>query len=93
MLMLWHTQDRREEHEQATRWLIEAAEAGLAKAQFNLGYRLVSEADGGTGMPLGAGGRSRKADVGLVRCTALSPITYQVATFRCGPMMTTKYVF
>jgi len=47
------------------------AAAGDREAQFSLGCQLVSEADGGAaGTSLGAGGRSLKADVGLVElCT------------------------
>ena len=40
---------------------------GDREAQRSLGYRLVSEADGGAGTPpLGTAGRSPKADVGCV---------------------------
>ena len=85
MLMLWHTQDKRKEHEQATRWLIKAAEAGLPKAQFNLGHRLVHEADGGAGTPLGAAGRSPKTDVGLLICTAQFSIAPQTAGVAAVP--------
>jgi hypothetical protein len=48
------------------------AAAGDREAQYSLGYRLVSESDGGAGT-LGAGGRSAKADVWLALCTAHFP--------------------
>jgi len=45
------------------------AKEGDMEAQWSMGYWLLSE-DGVEGMPLGATGRSRKADVGLALCTA-----------------------
>ena len=53
------------------------AGAGDREAQFSLGYRLVREADGGAGPPLGAGGRSPKADVGFAFYTAQFPCRSQ----------------
>jgi len=47
---------------------------GDRDAQWSLGYRLMSEADGGAaGTPLGTGGRSPTTDVGLTHFTALFP--------------------
>ena len=54
---------------------------GDREAQWSLGYSLMSEA-GVAGTPLGAAGRSPKADVGMARCTAQSPVAHQNETRR-----------
>ena len=53
------------------------ADEGDREAQFSQGYRLMCEADGAVGAPLGTAGRSPKADVGFARCTAQFPVAYQ----------------
>jgi len=50
---------------------------GDREAQWSLGYWLVSEADGGAVMPLGAASRSSQADVGFEVCTARFPIAHR----------------
>ena len=52
------------------------AAEGDREAQYSMGYRLMSEARV-AGTPLGAGGRSPKADAGLARCTAQFPVAHQ----------------
>ena len=64
--------------------LVRALGAGILKhragegdreAQYSQGYSLMSDA-GVPGTPLGAAGRSPKADVGLALCTALFPVAH-----------------
>jgi hypothetical protein len=47
------------------------AAQGDREAQFSWGFDLLCDAPGAVGEPLGAGGSSPKADVGLALCTAL----------------------
>jgi len=49
--------------------LKQRAAKGEGEAQFSLGCKLVSEADGHGGRPLGTSGRSPVADVGLALST------------------------
>ena len=51
------------------------ADEGDREAQWSQGYRLMSEAEGAD-TPLGAAGRSPKADAGLARCTAQFPVAH-----------------
>jgi hypothetical protein len=56
--------------------LKQRAAEGDREAQFTLGCRLVSEADGLAG-PLGTAGRSQQADVGFALCTAHVPVAHK----------------
>ena len=62
------------------------AAEGDREAQYSQGLRLVRDADGSEGASLGAGGRSSKADAGLVAlCTAQFPdATSHQTEMRCG---------
>jgi len=53
---------------------------GDREAQWSLGYRLVSEADGPAGIEPGAGGRSPKADVGV--CTLHRTVSRSITRLR-----------
>jgi hypothetical protein len=66
--------------------LRQRAREGDREAQFSMGCVLMS---GAAGEPLGAGGRSPKADVGLALCTAQFPIAHQTESRGCG-YLTTK---
>ena len=57
---------------------------GDGKAQFSQGYLLVSEADGGAGLLMGAGGRSPKADVGLALSTYTLRVARRIEARRCA---------
>jgi len=57
------------------------ADEGDRAAQYSLGCRVVSRADGNVGS-LGASGRSPLADVGLAPCIAQFPVAHMVATRR-----------
>jgi hypothetical protein len=72
--------------------VIQQVIAGDREALFSVGFSLVSEADGATGTPLGAAGRSPKADVGLALCTDKFPATHQKATRRCGHLTTKRII-
>jgi hypothetical protein len=59
--------------------LQQRAAKGDGEAQFSQGCMLVSRADGTPGRPLGAGGSSPMADVGLALCTAQFPVAHQTS--------------
>ena len=61
--------------------LIHRAREGDRDAQWSQGYRLMSEAEGAD-TPLGAAGRSPKANAGLTRCTAQFPVAHNTE-MRC----------
>jgi len=64
--------------------LKEMAAKGDGEAQFSQGCLLVSRADGVPGTPLGAGGRSPMADVGLALSTYVFRVAHRTEARRCG---------
>ena len=60
------------------------AAKGEGEAQFSLGFELVSAASGGPGTPLGAGGNSPLADVGLALSTSVFRVAHRTEARRCG---------